>query len=226
MKNKIIVIEGTDCSGKSTQFNLINQKLKQLNVNISNFKFPAYDTPTGRIIGDNYLGKTGAGYFSEGASNVDPKVAGMLFTIDRYYNKNKLSEILKNNHLLLDRYVDSNFALNGAKIPDKKERFKFYKFFEKLEYDMLKLPKPNLSILLYMPYLYACILKQNRTEKPDQHENDEDFLKRAEKTYLEIAKRNNYVVINCVKNNKIRTIEDINEELLTIIINYLKIKAW
>ena len=80
MKGKLIVIEGTDCSGKETQSNLLIEKLKKENIRIEKFSFPNYNSPTGKIIGGPYLGKSYIceGWFEEGAPNVDPKVSAFI----------------------------------------------------------------------------------------------------------------------------------------------------
>jgi len=219
--NKLIVIEGTDCSGKQTQSELLKQNLEQKGYIIHQTGFPRYDTPTGRIIGECYLGKTGNGFFKEGATKVDPQVAGLYYAADRLYNLPKVNEMLETGSVILDRYVDSNMAHQGAKEEDKEKREQTYKFFENLEYELLKLPRPDIRVLLYMPTEFASILKKGREEVADQHEMEEDYLKRAESAYLEIAERNNYKIISCVKDGTIRTIEDIQEELLEYVISQL-----
>lgn len=103
-------------------------------------------------------------------------------------------------------------AHQGSKINDYNERIKMYKFLDKLEYDLLKLPKPDMVIFLYIPYEYAKELKKHRTEL-DQHEISKKHLKKTEKVYLELSNLRGYEIINCVKNNKIRTKEDIQEEI-------------
>ena len=83
--NKIIVIEGTDCSGKETQSKMLLERLNQNNIDSVYMTFPAYDTPTGKIIGGSYLGKESIGkcVFPEGAVNVDAKVASLYYAADR-----------------------------------------------------------------------------------------------------------------------------------------------
>ena len=82
---KIILIEGTDCSGKETQSKLLTEKLKKLGYSATYFTFPNYDSPTGKIIGGPFLGKSyiSEGYFPEGAPNVDPKVSSLYYAADR-----------------------------------------------------------------------------------------------------------------------------------------------
>lgn len=224
MKYKLITIEGTDYSGKSTQTNLLLKRLQEHGIMVNSFKFPNYNSATGKIVAGPYLGRSGYGnsYFSEGAVNVDGKVAGLLFAADRLYNLQEIKSQLNNNHLLLDRYVDSNMAHQGGKILNKKERKKTYKWFEKLEYGMLGLPKADVKILIYMPREYVAVLKQSRQEKPDEHEKSEDYLKLAEKAYLEVAKAQKYKIITCVHGGKIRSIEDINNEIFDYVVKKLK----
>ena len=104
-------------------------------------------------------------------------------------------------------------AHRGGMIDSKEERLKFYKKMELLEYELLELPRPDKTILLYLPYEYACELKKKRKEVPDEAESNKEYLLRGEKTYLELAEIYNYDIVNCVKDDKIRTIEDINEEV-------------
>ena len=223
--SKLIVIEGTDCSGKETQSNLLFDKLNN-ETNIIKTSFPMYDTPTGKIVGGSYLGKKHISecLFEEGAINVNPKVASLYYAADRLYNINKIKEYLNNNYIvLLDRYVESNMAHQGGKIFDETKRNETYEWLEKLEYDLLELPRPDLTIFLYMPYEYALELKKNRTEL-DQHELSKEHLVNAEKAYLELARKYNFKTVNCVKDGIIRTKEDIHDEVYNIVKEYIKQK--
>ena len=226
MNNKIILIEGTDCTGKQTQAELLLKRLLQDNIMVHKAGFPMYDTPTGKIIAGPYLGKEkfGESYFLEGATNVNCKVAGLFYAADRYYNIDKLNNYLKSGHLILDRYVESNMAHQACKEPDKNKRYNLYKWFEKLEYGLLKLPKPDIKILLYLPRKLALSLKNNRTEKADSHERDENYLIMAEKSYLELAKLKKFKIINCVSNNKIKSINEISDEIYNYVIMKLRRK--
>ena len=107
MKNgKLIVVEGTDCSGKETQTNLLIEKLKSNGIKVKKYSFPNYNSPTGRIIGGPYLGKDYIceGWFSEGASNVDAKVSSLYYAADRKYNIGVIEKDLKNGYnVVLDR---------------------------------------------------------------------------------------------------------------------------
>lgn len=216
IRAKLIVIEGTDCSGKETQSNLLLKRLNDSKIPTVKMSFPMYDTPTGQIVGGSYLGKAhiGAPLFKEGATNVDPKVAALYYAADRKYNIHKIIDQLEaGNNVLLDRYVESNMAHQGSKIQDRYSRASMYEWLEKLEYGLLELPRPDLTILLYMPFKASTKLKNHRSEAADQHEASSEHLQLAEEAYLELAKRYDYDVINCTYQSDIRSIDDINEEL-------------
>ena len=217
MRGKIIVIEGTDCSGKETQSKKLIEKIP----NLKYFSFPNYDSPTGKIIGGPYLGKNYIcdGWFKEGADKVDPKIASLYFAADRKYNINVINKILDEGYnIILDRYVYSNFAHQGGKIKDTNERHKMYKWLEQLEFGLLELPKPDIKIFLYVPLEVSMEIRKNRKETFDQHESNVDHLKYAENSYLEIADLYDFVKIDCTVNNKMKSVEEINE----IIFDYLK----
>ena len=211
---KIIVIEGTDCSGKETQSKLIEEKLKKEGNKVLRISFPAYNSPTGKIIEGPYLGKSMNTYFDEGPTNVDPKVISMYYAADRLYNLKDIDENL--DYIIFDRYVESNMAHQGSKIDNIEERKELYNFINELEYKLLKLPKPDITIFLHVPYEYVKRLKENRKQL-DEHEKDDKFSKKSIDTYLELTNLYNWNKIECIKDNNLRSIEDINEEIMNII---------
>ena len=112
MTGKIIVIEGTDCSGKETQTKLLVERLKKEGKKCAYFSFPMYDTPTGKIVGGPYLGKPeiNESYFPETSANVDPLVSSLYYAADRRYNflKEIENEIYNNDIIILDKEEDNN----------------------------------------------------------------------------------------------------------------------
>lgn len=211
---KLITFEGTDCSGKETQTNLLVERLKNEGYKVVKFGLPYYDSPTGKIIAGPYLAKFGEGYFPEGAPNVPSLVASLYYAADRAYNSNKVIRALEeNDFVILDRYIHSNLAHHGSKFKSKKDRENFYHFIETLEFDMLKLSKPDFTFFLHMPTEQAITLRKGREEKADQHESDIEYLKRTEKVYLDLCKRYNFIKISCVKDDKIKSIFEINDEI-------------
>lgn len=227
MRGKIIVVEGTDCSGKETQTSLLVQRLRREGRNIERLSFPDYDTPTGRIVGGPYLGKEHIGecFFTEGAVNVDPKVAALYYAADRRYNRDKILKLLDDGvDVVLDRYVESNMGHQGGKLFDKEERLKLYEDLENLEYGFLELPRPDLTIFLYVPYKKVAELRSGRREPADQHESNPIHIRNAEKAYLELAELHDYKKIDCVdKKGKLRDILDIQEDIYKEVAKELKI---
>jgi dTMP kinase len=216
-RGKLIVIEGTECSGKETQVKKAIEYFAGKGIKIYNYSFPNYDSPTGKIVGGPYLGKHYIcdGWFPEGAVNVDPLVACAYYAADRRYNIGIINEHLENGDIvLLDRYVESNMAHQGGKLKTPEERAIMYEKLDKLEFGFMELPRPDFVIFLYMPYEYAAILKKNRAESPLQQENNKAHLELAEKAYLELTEKYNYIKVDCVKDDVIRTIDDISKEVV------------
>ena len=213
MAGKIIVIEGTECSGKETQSKLLEQNLQKMGKECIRFEFPMYDTPTGKIVGRDYLGKKemGESLFTEGSMNVDPHVVCLYYAADRKYNLSKIEEYIKKDYyVILDRYTTSNLAHQGSKIQDKDNRFDMYQWIDKLEYWLLQLPKPDKTIFLHVPFETALTIRTNKEGK----ETSEESLKRAEEAYLELTELYNWDKIECVQNGTLKSIDDIQQEIL------------
>lgn len=226
-KGKLIILEGTDCSGKETQAKKLVERLVREGKKVFEFTFPKYDSPTGRIIGGPYLGKPSIceGWFSEGATNVDALVASTYYTADRRYNIGIINKYLDEGYTVIcDRYVESNMAHQGGKIKEKDARLKMYQKLDTLEFDIMELPRPDAVLFLYMPYEYACILKKSRSEAPDQHESNKEHLKNAEQAYLELTDIYGFIKIDCVKDDTIRTIDEIHEDVYNMACKILEMK--
>ena len=220
---KFIVIEGTDCSGKETQSKLLVEKLNNLGYKAIRLTFPNYDSPTGKIVGGPYLGKKEICecWFPEGAVNLDPKVASLYYAADRKYNEVEIKKYLDDDYFVIcDRYVSSNMAHQGSKIKSDEDRFHMYEWIDKLEFWLLGLPKPDKTIFLHVPYTYAAKLKKNRISL-DEHEMCEEHLKNSEIAYVELSELYNWHHLNCIKDDSIRDIEDINLEIVECLKEYL-----
>ena len=227
MRGKLIVIEGTDCSGKETQTNKLMEKLNNDGIKIVKYCYPNYDSPTGKIVGGPYLGKKYIcdGWFSEGATNVDPKVASLYYAADRRYDLVNIKEKLDNGYnVILDRYVYSNMAHQGGKLDTSEERDRMFKWLEKLEFELLELPKADIKVFLHMPYEASLKLKESRAknEEMDQLESSKEHLLRAERAYLELSDKYDFYKIECAIEDDAKNIEDINLELYDYIIKQLE----
>jgi len=211
-RGKIIVIEGTDGSGKRTQAKLLYERLVSEKIPCKMMSFPRYDTPTGRIISECYLGKEKSSWFHN-PPKLDPKISSLLYAADRLAAKDEIEQTIHLGiNLILDRYIESNMAHQGGKLPSM-EREKFFKFIENLEYGLLEMQKPDVVVFLHMPTKFANELREKRGEDPDAHESDLNHLLNAEQAYLELAKNPNWIKINCVSENKIKTPDEIHMEI-------------
>ncbi len=219
MSGKIIVLEGTSSSGKETQSKLLEKRLQEKGKKCIRFDFPMYDTPTGKIVGGDYLGKKGIGssLFPEGIVNVDPHVVCLYYAADRKYNWPKIQSYLdKDYYVILDRYTTSNLAHQGSKIEDKDERFNMYQWIDKLEYWLLQLPKPDKTIFLHVPYEVSEELRKKQ-EYLDEYEKSSEHLRRTEEAYIELSELYNWDRIECIKDHQLRTVEDINKEIIALV---------
>ena len=225
-RGKLLVIEGTDKSGKKTQTDLLLKKLNRYGLKAVYSDFPRYDTLSGRIVGQVYLGKDrwgeDKGWFGN-ADKVDPKVASLYYAADRRFNLPEIQKLLEeNDFLLLDRYVSSNMGHQGGKIRDSKKREQFYGWLDSLEYGLLELPKPDLTLLLLMPWQVGQELAKGMSEKVDEHEKNPEHLKNAQEAYLHLAQKYNWPQINCTEKgtlDSIKTREKISEEIWQAVIS-------
>lgn len=215
MKGKLIVIEGTDCSGKETQGKLLVENLIRKGKKAVFLSFPMYDTPTGKIIAGAVLGKSEVGpcLFPEGIE-LDPKIACLYYAADRKYNIGTIEKYLEDGYyVILDRYISSNMAHQGSKILEEEERFNLFQWIDRLEYWLLRLPKPDQTIFLHMPYLFSLQLIEERGNS-DIAEKSVYHLQNAEKTYIELSQLYNWDRIDCVKDDKLKSIDEIQQEIL------------
>lgn len=226
-QGKLIVIEGTDCSGKETQSSRLVERLEKDGEKVVRISYPMYDTPTGKIVGACLLGKPAMcgeflkedkGFFPEGGGEIDSLTAICYYTADRRYNLPILEKYLSEGYIVIaDRYVTSNMAHRGGMLASKDERRKIYQKIDMLEYEIMELPRPDQVILLYMPYAYSLELKKGRDEALDEAERDINYALLGEKAYLELANIYGYDIVNCVQNDTVRRIEDINDDVYKLV---------
>jgi dTMP kinase len=162
------------------------------------------------------------------AKKVGPYRASIFYACDRFDASFEMREWLKEGKIIIsNRYVSSSMGHQAGKIKDKKKRKRFLKWLKQLEFDIFKIPKPDKTILLYMPVEVGQKLVDKKGHrdyvggtKRDIHEADINHLRDAANAYRDVAKKNKWPIINCAPNEKIeslRTIEDIHEELYSMI---------
>lgn len=221
---KIIVIDGTDGSGKQTQMELLEERLKEIRVNYRKVSFPNYDSPSSGLV-KMYL----SGEFGKDAKSISPYIASTFYAADRYATyKTELEEYYENGGLILaDRYTTANMVHQAGKIKDSEERKKFLDWLWDLEFNLYKIPIPTKVFFLNMPPEYSIKLMENRKNKFDNdakkdiHESDKIYLQESYEAACELAKDYNWIEIKCVKNGEIRTREEIREEIFDSVMEIL-----
>jgi dTMP kinase len=218
MKGKLIVIEGSDGSGKATQTKELYNKMLEKNYKIKKVEYPNYKSESSALI-KMYLN----GEFGSNPEDVNSYVSSTFYAVDRFASYKKDWEKFYNNGgiILADRYTTSNMIHQGAKIDDKCEKEKFLHWLWNFEFNKFKLPKPDCVIFLDMPPEYSVKLINDRNENKDIHEKDINYLVKSYKNALYIMDKYNWVRIKCIKDGKLRTIKDIHNEIYNIIENLI-----
>ena len=210
-KGKLIAIEGTDGSGKATQVGALVERIKTEGMGVVSFSFPRYNTTTGRAI-RAYLD----GEFGEPTA-LPPKLCSQLYAADRFAAKSRVAYYLNYREIVLcDRYVASNMAHQGAKLPEE-EREKFFRWVEDYEFGELKIPKPDLTICLHIPIEVTQKALAREGKEQDGHEKNRDYQKKVYETYMQLSKRADWRVIECMERGRRKTIEEVTGEIWEIV---------
>ena len=210
---KLIVIEGTDGSGKSTQFKLLTDRLETENVIFQKLVFPQYSEPSSALI-KMYLG----GEFGLNPTDVKAYAASSFYAVDRYASYKKVwGKWYEEGGLVVsDRYTTSNAVHQASKETGEKQKA-FLKWLYDFEYVQLGLPSPDLVIYLDVPTDFTEAMMRRReadtNTHADIHEQDMQYLATCRRTGRSAAEYYNWTVIQCVKDGIMRSIEDIHEEI-------------
>jgi len=210
---KLIVIEGTDGSGKSTQFRLLSEYLQQENVPFKRIVFPRYDQESSALI-RMYLG----GQFGSAPSDVNACAASAFYAVDRYasYKMDWGKWYEDGGVVISDRYTTSNAVHQASKVAPA-QRDEFLHWLYDFEYDKLGLPRPDLIIYLDVPTDFTEKLLRHREQdtntKADIHEQDTAYLATCRESGRAAAAYYGWQVISCVRDGKMRSIEDIHQEI-------------
>ena len=219
---KLIVIEGTDGSGKSTQFRLLSERLEADEVSFQHIVFPRYKEESSALI-RMYLGGT----FGDKPSDVNAYAASSFYAVDRFasYKMDWGKWYEEGGLVLSDRYTTSNAVHQASKEPEEKQA-EFLKWLYDFEYDKLGLPCPDLTIYLDVPTDFTEKLLRHReadtNTKADIHEKDMAYLATCRNTGRKAAAFYNWTVINCVKDGAMRSIEDIHNEIYAHVVKCLE----
>lgn len=222
---KIVVIEGTDFSGKTTQYDKLKERLTKEGIVFGTDSFPNYGEPSCYFV-ESYL----RGTFGEDATAIDPKLASTFYTLDRFasFKGREWGKIYRDGgNVLFARYITSNILHQASKYDTWEEKKSFIDWLYDYECGLFGLPKEDCVILLNMPPEMAQKLKVQRLKEQhglssngsekDIHESNAEYLRKSYDTALQVADYLGWKVINCVNDKgELKTIEEINDEVYSI----------
>ncbi|MGN1327851.1 MAG: dTMP kinase [Clostridia bacterium] len=222
---KLFVIDGTDGCGKQTQLEKLKKRLDAENIDYRAVSFPNYDNPSSSLV-KMYLG----GEFGKDVKDVSPYIASTFYAADRYATFKRYYEEYYNNGgiILADRYTTASMIHQAGQIQDKEERKKFLDWLLDFEFNLYGLPQPTEVFFLNMPQEYSAKLMKNRANKitheakKDIIEKNQEHLKQAYNAACELSKTYNWFEVKCIRDGKIRTIQDINDEIFAEVLKYIK----
>lgn len=211
-----IVIEGTDGSGKGTQYRLLAEQLRSAGYEVETFDFPQYDQPSSYFVRQYLNGRYGQ------PDEVGPYTSSLFYALDRYEVAKNIRRALDAGKIVLaNRFVGSNMAHQGTKFVNAEERRGYFIWLDNLEFEMLKIPRPTISFVLRVPASIAQQLVDQKSErsytsqKRDVHEADLNHLERSVAIYDEMCQLfpRDFVQIDCVRNGRMLEIDAIQRLL-------------
>lgn len=212
-RGKLIVIDGTDGSGKKTQTELLVHRLKSEGYQVEKIDFPQYGKKSAGPT-EEYLN----GHYGD-ANAVTPYQASVLYAVDRFSASFQIRKWLDEGKIVVsDRYVSANMGHQAGKIEDLAERERFLAWLEDLEYRIFKIPCPDLQIFLSLDpeisrNLALKVEKPNMDKSKDVHENDAEHMRKASEAFHYVAEKYGRIQIACAEQGEMKTREMIAEEL-------------
>ena len=221
---KLLVIEGIDGAGKSTQIKLLSNYLHDIGYNYEYLHFPRVDTPYfGELIARFLRGELGS------ISEVNPWIVAMLYAGDRKDAADIIRRWLDSGSIvILDRYTYSNIAYQCAKVADEIERDRLMNWIIDLEFNHFAIPKPDMNIFLDVPFSFTEAKLQSKRNGDDRiylrgskdiHEESLDFQRRVREMYLRLLNvSDDFYVVDCGDDSgNILKPKQIFEKIITLI---------
>lgn len=216
----LIAIDGVDASGKQTQTEILKKRLEAEGKEVKLVSFPAYDKPSSTLV-KMYLD----GAFGDKPSDVNAYATSTLFAADRFatYRTDWGKAYETGTVIIADRYVSSNLIHQASKIENEHDKDKFLEWLDDLEHGVYELPRPDVTIFLDMPPEYGAKLmrdranKANGESKKDIHESDFSYLENSYNNAVYVAERFGWKKILCVKDEQIRSVEEIGEDIYSVV---------
>jgi len=215
-QGKFIVIEGTDGSGKATQLKLLVDRLQKEKVKVATADFPQYDNFSGAFVAKYLRGEYGT------AEEVGPYRGSIFYAVDRYDKSFDIKKWLgEGKTVVSNRYVSANMGHQTGKIKGRANQDKFLAWLDNLEYKIFNIPRPDVTVFLYMPPAVGQKLVDSKGaraytkgKKRDIHEADLNHLKKASEAYLYVAKKYHWITIGCAKGSEPLSREEIHEKIV------------
>jgi len=214
MVGKLIVIDGTDGSGKETQAKLLISNLENSGQGTTYFSFPRHGDPSAYAVDEYLNGRFG------GANDVNAYAGSIFYAVDRFAASFDIKAALNDgNFVICNRYVSANMGHQACKISDLKKRDEFLGWLDDLEYGKIfHIPRPDLTIILYVPTVVAQALVDKKDHRDylggkrrDIHEDDKKHLDDAAEAFVYVAKKYGWTIINCAPNNVMKSKEEIQK---------------
>ena len=218
-RGKLIVFEGIDGSGKSTQFELLCSRLTGEGRNFMRVRFPRYDEPSSSLIKMYLQGK-----FGDAPDAVNAYAASSFYAVDRFASfVQDWREYYENGGFILtDRYTTSNAIHQGAKLPPER-RGHFFKWLYEYEFSLMGLPVPDMVIYMDIEAAQAAKrlhARQNETDTAgDIHENDTLYLEQCAQCGKQAAALYCWHSISCFPDGYERNENDLHQEIYEVIEN-------
>ena len=217
-KGKLIVVEGAcDGIGKTTQFNKLKEHLQKDGKEVANHHFPTYGTYYGAPVEKYLQGEFGS------PKELSPYFVNSLYAVDRavaWYKE--LKELYdKGDIVLLDRYTTSSLIYQSALIENPEEKKRFLDYVTDFEFGKLGIKEPDSVIFLHAPFDLVTKLRQERKQNDgvanDIHERDLEFMKKVYESAMFCADYFDWDKVECSDNDKMRSIEDIHEDVYKLV---------
>jgi len=228
-QGKFIVIEGLDGAGKSTQLNLLAEHLEKEGYKVEKIDFPQYGKKSAGLVEEYLNGRYGS------SEDVGPYKASVFYACDRYDASFNIRQWLEDGKMVIcDRYIASNMGHQGGKIKDEKEREEYLKWLYDFEYGLLKIPKPDLNIILKTSPELSMKMANNINDKvkkakretylgdstiQDLHEKNEQHLVNALASYLKLVEEypKEFRIVECIENGDLLSIDTVKDKVWELI---------
>lgn len=225
-KGKLIVIDGIDGTGKATQLDLLNARLREEGFRVGTFDFPQYEKESSFFVRQYLNGAYGD------LKDVHPKKASLFYALDRFDVAPFILQMIQDGMIVTsNRYVSANMGHQGAKYVTMEELIEYFEWVIEMEYGILNIPRPDVSVILHLPAVYAQELIERKGKRKylgdkvrDIHEDNLEYLQSSERVYLKMIELfpKDFRLVECMEENRLLTPKEVHERIWEAITPVLK----